>query len=45
MEVPPSARAVTDWAIERSSPEATDEVVAEAAKVRSSEFAELYRRH
>jgi len=36
---------MTDWALERQSAEATDETVAEAAKRRSGDFAELYRRH
>jgi RNA polymerase sigma-70 factor (ECF subfamily) len=45
MQVPSSGRAVTDRAIDHSRHEASDEVLAEAAKVRSTEFAELYRRH
>lgn len=45
MDVPTSGPAVTEWSTERPSSQASDEVLAEAARLRSAEFGELYRRH
>lgn len=40
-----SGSLMSDWALDGQPRELTDEAVAETAKSRSSEFAELYRRH